>query len=411
VLTAPPVASLDDAADASPAEPAEALVGLRRSSVFIPELESIRGIAILLVFAFHVDGFARFPFSVVQSTPLSLAFVRAGFTGVDLFFVLSGFLLSLPFLTDGAGGRRVVVRDYAYRRALRILPLYYVAVVVGTVLTAQHLAELRWAFPYLLFLNSFAGVRTPLDPYSSVWWSLATEVQFYLLLPVLPLFLRSARGRWIGATLVCGYVAAYAAMVRGLLYMPSVEGQMALINSVFGRGPLFVAGVAAAALYRRFGERIRAHLAGTRWLERGGADVLLFALVLANAVFLKWLVSIGPARQMGSLDQPWHVVNGALWAAFILVLLLAPLRAKSLFSNAVLARLGILSYSIYMIHAPFMHLSLRAIRRTWPGQFNGWSVSSALVIAALTAVCLALSALSYRFVERPFLVRKGRLDS
>jgi peptidoglycan/LPS O-acetylase OafA/YrhL len=93
--------------------------------VFLPELESVRGIAILLVFAFHVDGFVRFPFSVAPSVPLSLAFVHAGFTGVDLFFVLSAFLLSLPFLAEGAGGRRVVVREYALRRALRILPLYY----------------------------------------------------------------------------------------------------------------------------------------------------------------------------------------------------------------------------------------------------------------------------------------------
>jgi len=411
VSTAPPVAALDDAADASPAEVTQPLVGLRRSSVFIPELESVRGIAILLVFVFHVDGFARFPFSVVRSTPLSLAFVRAGFTGVDLFFVLSGFLLSLPFLADGAGGKPVVVRDYALRRALRILPLYWLAVVVGTVLTAKHLGELRWGVPYLLFLHSFAGVRTPLKPYDSVWWSLATEVQFYLLLPLLPLFLRSAPGRRIGAILLVGYVAAYVAMVRGALYMPSVDGQMALMNSVFGRGPLFIAGVAAAALYRRSGERIRERLARIRWLESGGADVLLLALILANALFLQWLVSIGPTGQIASAYQPWHVVNGALWAAFILLLLLAPLRLKGLVSNRVLAWLGIVSYSIYMIHAPFMFLSLQGIRRTWPRQFEGWSVSSALVITALTVACLVLSWLSYRFVERPFLVRKGRLGA
>jgi len=411
VPTAPPVAALDDAADASPAEVAEPLVGLRRSSVFIPELESVRGIAVLLVFIFHVDSFARFPFSVVHSTPLTLAFVRAGFTGVDLFFVLSGFLLSLPFLADAAGGRQVVVRDYALRRALRILPLYWLAVVVGTVLRAKHLDELRFGVPYLLFLHSFAGVRTPLDPYSNVWWSLATEVQFYLILPFLPLFLRSARGRRIGAILFVGYVAAYAAMVRGILYIPSVEGQMALMNSVFGRGPLFIAGVAAAVVYRRFGERIRARLAQVRWLASGGSDVLLLALILANALFLQWLVSIGPTGQIAAAYQPWHVVNGTLWASFILLLLFAPLRLKELFSNPVLAWLGIVSYSIYMIHVPFVVLSLQGIRRTWPRQFEGWSVSSALVIAALTAACLVLSWLSYRFVERPFLMRKGRLGS
>src|SRR3989442_11065883 len=119
----------------------EALVGLRASSTFLPELESVRGIAVLLVFAFHADIFVRFPFIEPRST-LATAFVRAGYTGVDLFFVLSAFLLSLPFFVEAAGGKRVVVREYFVRRALRILPLYYFAVLVGTVLSASHLLDL-----------------------------------------------------------------------------------------------------------------------------------------------------------------------------------------------------------------------------------------------------------------------------
>jgi peptidoglycan/LPS O-acetylase OafA/YrhL len=120
---------------------------------------------------------------------------------------------------------------------LRILPLYYLAVVVGTALSVRRLAELRWALPYLFFLNSF-GIGTSLDPFSSVWWSLATEVQFYLILPFLPLFLRSARGRRVGGILLGCYVVAYAAMVRGILSLPTLDGEVALISSVFGRGPL-----------------------------------------------------------------------------------------------------------------------------------------------------------------------------
>src|SRR5438132_13213326 len=126
----------------------EALVGLRQSSTFLPELESVRGIAVLLVFAFHTDSFVRFPFIESRST-LAQAFVRAGHTGVDLFFLLSAFLLSLPFFAEAAGGRRVVLREYFVRRALRILPLYFAAVVGATVLSASHLRDLSRGPPYL----------------------------------------------------------------------------------------------------------------------------------------------------------------------------------------------------------------------------------------------------------------------
>ena len=411
MTTAHAVAAPAEELRAAPAE-SEALVGLRRSSTFIPELESVRGIAVLLVFTFHVDGFVRFPFVVKATTPLWLAFVRAGHTGVDLFFVLSAFLLSLPFLEDAAGGRRVSLRNYFTRRALRILPLYYTAVVVGALLWGGHLADLRLALPYLFFLNSFARMCTPLDPYSGVWWSLATEIQFYLVLPLLLVFLRSRRGRWAGAVFLGLHALVYAVVVRGGFRMETVQAQMALINSVFGRSPLFLSGILAAAVYHRHGTRLRERLARVAWLRRGGADVLFFALILANALFLRWVVSIGPTRQMGAADQPWHIVNGALWATFVLMVLLAPLRTKRLFSNAVLARLGILSYSIYIIHAPFVKQILWAIRRTWPHTIDtGWTPLSTGVVAVLTAGCFGLSTLSYRFVERPFLVRKARFDS
>ena len=388
----------------------EALVGLRRSSVFLPELESVRGIAVTLVFAFHADALVRFPF-IVPTTTLPLAFVRAGFTGVDLFFVLSAFLLSLPLLAEAAGGRRVRRRDYFARRALRILPLYYAAVLTAAVLRAEHPGDLRRALPYLLFLDGIPGVADSLAPYNAVWWSLATEVQFYLILPLLPLFLRSRAGRRTGAVLLGAYALAYAAVIQGRLRMGSIAGQMALLDSVFGRGPLFLWGIAAAAIYHHAGDALRTRLRGSRWVRLGGADVVLLALVLGNAVFLRWLVSIGPAAQMGARNQWWHIVNGGLWTAFILLLLLAPLWTKRLFANPVLARLGILSYSIYLIHHPFMNRSLNAVRSAWPHHIDwGWKPFTYPVILALAAGCVALSALTYRFIERPFLVRKARFD-
>ena len=95
--------------------PAAVPAGIRRSARYLPELESLRGVAILLVYAFHTNAYVQ----VFQPRETSLwyAFVLAGHTGVDLFFVLSAFLLSLPFLREAAGGRRVDRRRFFARRS------------------------------------------------------------------------------------------------------------------------------------------------------------------------------------------------------------------------------------------------------------------------------------------------------
>jgi peptidoglycan/LPS O-acetylase OafA/YrhL len=399
--------TLDDPApDPERGEPSDALVGISRGRRYIPEAESVRGIAVVLVAAFHLDNVVRF-FTPPPAPTLINAWMLAGHTGVDLFFLLSGFLLSLPFLAEGLGGRRVSVTTYARRRALRILPLYYVAVVVGAALDAP--GGLRDGLPYLFFLNGFSGRPEPLGYFSGVWWSLATEVQFYVVLPLL-LLLRTSRGRVLGAALMLAYGVAYVAMVRGSLHAGSIPGQMALLHSVVGRGPLFLWGIFAAVVYHVWGPTLRTRLAATGWLRLGGADLLLAATLLVEAGLLRWTVSIG-ARWMSTQDQPWHIMNGALWAAFLLLLLLFPLASKGLFSNRVLARLGIVSYSIYLIHLPFFAYSLSFARFLLADdeRLYRWTTLSLGVAALLCAALYVFSEVSFRFIERPFLLYKRRL--
>jgi hypothetical protein len=81
-------------------------------------------------------------------------------------------------------------------------------------------------------------------------------------------------------------------------------------------------------------------MAATGWLRRGGADAALLVIVVVMAYFLQWVVSIGTVRQLNAPDQPWHIVEGGLWSAVLLLVLLAPLWSKRLLSNAVLGQLG-----------------------------------------------------------------------
>ncbi len=382
---------------------AGAPAGLRRSRAYFPELESLRGIAILLVFAYHADGVLVG--NPKHASPL-LAFGRAGHTGVALFFILSGFLLSLPFLAEAAGGRRQARREYYLRRALRILPLYWTAVVVATALSARTLPDLNDAWPFLIFTKALAS-QYALWPYSIGWWSLATEVQFYLVLPLLPLLVRSRR-RIVCALAV--WAVAYATFVARLWHLPSLRWSLELYSNVFGRAPLFMWGIFAAWIYRTHGPAIRDRLAATPWIRRGGADVALAATFLALGYLLRWAVMHGFWDVEVTRRHPWHILEGALWTSVLLLLLLAPLRTKRCLSNPVLGAIGIISFSLFIIHIPVLAFAVLVLRGRYPGSLTAWSPGSAALMAGLFVACLAASTVTYWAIERPFLVRKARLD-
>ncbi len=376
--------------------------------VRFPELEALRGIAISLVVAFHIDAVLRHPPLGVAppspetthvTVPLWLAFVQAGNTGVTLFFVLSGFLLSRPFL---AGQPLPDVGRYFRRRGLRILPVYYVAVLVAAAATSSHLRDLVRGVPYLFLLNG-AGLATAMLPYSAVWWSLATEVQFYLALPLI-----AACWRWrpilAGAGLAL-WALAYALYLAGRVPGMSLGGAMLLGLSLFGRAPAFLLGAAAAYVHMRHAPTVRA---AAERLPVGAADALMVALLLALGRLLQWavyenfwLVELPPL-------QMWHAFEAALWGGILLTVLTSPLLSRHLVDNAILRWLGTISYSLYLIHFPVLVFGFGMARRQW-GLSTTWNPTTAVAATALLAVSLVTSAITYRVIERPFLAAKSKL--
>ena len=384
--------------------------GVRRSAHYFPEIESLRGIAILLVFFFHANSRVNLR-GDPPGTRVSLlgAFLAGGQTGVSLFFILSGFLLSLPFIAEAAGGKLVRCLDYYARRALRILPLYYAAVLVATLLSAQSLADLLRGVPYLFFLNSFA-LTTPLKPYSDVWWSLATEVQFYLVLPLLPFFLRSRVGRWSGIAALCAYSILLVALLTSTIPLKTLEGAIVARLSLVGRGSFFLFGGVAAWIYFHHGAHARERLARMRAITNGGADVALIVTLAGLALLLRWQVFFGYWSAEAGLLFLWHAVEGFLWTGVLLLLLLAPIRMKPIFCNSALSAVGILSYSLYIVHLPLIQFLFGWLRQVRPGGFIGWNFETGSVVLVLVFACLALSAFTYRVIERPFLRRKAQID-
>jgi peptidoglycan/LPS O-acetylase OafA/YrhL len=150
----------------------------------MPELDTIRGIAVLLVLFFHGFGF-RYGLTGLSGFPkIFVAATLPGWMGVNLFFVLSGFLIT-GILLDSKS-KSDYYRSFYVRRALRILPLYYAVLIVLAILTRTGLVnrQASWAFLGLSFfyLSNVTGLFGVPMQYG-VLWSLAVEEHFYLLWP------------------------------------------------------------------------------------------------------------------------------------------------------------------------------------------------------------------------------------
>ncbi len=380
--------------------------GIRASASFFPELESLRGWAILLVFLFHADGAITGDGRIGTTVSPALAFITAGHTGVTLFFVLSAFLLARPFLEERCGGRRVERKNFFRRRVLRIMPLYAAAVAAAVALSYSNAGALVDGLCALFFLNSFTGSVGSLIPYSAVWWSLATEVQFYLVLPLLGLSLRTRIGRIIGSAVLLAWAITYAVVTTDDSLL-SAGARFRLNLSLPGRAPAFLFGIAGAWVVLHHGERIRVAMQKQAWLRNGGADLLLLASLSVLGLLLQKVTARGFISAEITMSA-WHLAESLLWTTVLMLIVLAPLRTRAVISNRLMGILGLLSYSLYLIHEPILFLGLGPL----VGRGIPLDIDLNLRIVAFGAafiLCISMSALTYRVIERPFLVRKAKI--
>lgn len=370
--------------------------GVREPGNYLQELECLRGVAIILVFLFHAWGISGLHWP--QQTAPGLAFIAAGNTGVTLFFVLSGFLLSLPWLRYWLlpGQRRPSVAQYLKARAIRILPLYYFALAVTWLATGKAGTVAQAALFQFVGFSAF--------PYSVVWWTLVTEVQFYLLLPVLmSLWISGRSGRWICAILLALWGWAYVSLV---LQVPADAPNKTFFftKSVFARLPAFLLGIAAAALYLRISNRRGPVVQPGRPWRYGGLMLMLTGLLLLERLLARVaLMGDSQAEQHWHLHHAWEA---ALWTLIMLCLLLCRVPGHRLLVNRALAVTGKLSYSLYLVHVPVLFYLIYPLReRLGTEQFlNSWWLYGSSAAGLLLS--LLLSWICYGLIERPFLRMK-----
>ena len=360
-----------------------------------PALDGLRGVAVLMVLAFHflhIDGEG----GAVERTLLSAS--RAGWAGVDLFFVLSGFLIT-GILLDAREGQGYFRVFYA-RRVLRIFPLYYAYLAVLFLVVPLLLPSLDvkpgtqgWLWTYLgnvLFARE-GGFEA--SPYTAHFWSLAVEEQFYLFWPLLVWVLPRRR-----LALACVALVGLAFALRFGIHRTTFNATAAYVLT-----PARVDALAMGALVA-----IAAREPGWWPPVRRSAPWVLAAS--AAAVAAVW-VEQGGIFGGDPVVQVWAF--GPLAAAFAAVLVLAVDAApRSLLSRALvrpgLTGAGKYSYGLYVLHYPiFLALEAAGITSLAMAAALGSRIAGMAAFAAVAgAATLAAALLSWHLLEKPFLALK-----
>jgi peptidoglycan/LPS O-acetylase OafA/YrhL len=365
----------------------------------LKSLDGVRGAAILSVIAYHTLLIADQP--AVLPTLWS-AVMNSTWAGVDLFFVLSGFLITGNLIDSR--GQEGYFRNFYARRTLRIFPLYYSVLTVVFLIgpLAFFLARLRlpemyshviasqwWLWTYLQnYLQSTGPHQLPGFGH---FWSLAVEEQFYWVWPLVVFF----SGNRI-LLRVCAGVCVLSPFLRFSLLHCCLT-PWAVRELTFTRADTLLFGALAAVLVRE--SSIASKLSNTAKLLAAAA-ILCLAVVLVR---YHWLPYEAPAMEVAG-----YSAQGILFALFIYRIVTVQGRLAHWFSNPILRWFGKYSYAIYVFQAPLSEAFKAAMHRFLPGA--PLVVSVGIIFACTTAVSCAGALISWNLIERRFLRLKRYVE-
>ena len=344
-------------------------------------LDALRGIAIALVVWYHlwlVTGFSLPGFGIFD------VFARGGFLGVDLFFFVSGFCIGFPYARRRAEGKPVpTLREFARKRALKILPSYALALVVFGFLFRARFAgpfdEVRQFVAHLTFVHVFSS--TTFGSFSGPLWTLGVEVQFYV---VFALFAGFVSRRPISAYAL---TVAFAVTYRFAISRAGLDTDFGWINQLPAVLDVFGAGVLGAFGFVALEGRARP-------VDERGATAL--ALIGASLAIVGFVAADLAAKAGGDdgvrrwLDL-WRFAFGPVLLATTLGLLASPLAVRRLAAPAALAWLSGVSYNAYLWNLEIV-VGLRAT-----------GLPPGVVFCLAAALTLAVGALITYGFERPIV--------
>lgn len=357
----------------------------------VEALDGVRGIAILAVVLMHCAMFGMVREDIREHWLTRTLLL--GWTGVDLFFVLSGFLITGILLRTKE--RPHYFRNFYARRALRIFPLYYVVVTLLLfVLPRGAATTTAEKVPYYLYVQNFAwlwpGESNP-DIARTITWSLAVEEQFYLAWPAVVWFASRA-----GLLRICCGMIVVAAALRFVLLAAGLE-------TVYFLTPCRFDGLAVGACFALLP------------LPRPWVGRTLATVGGAGLVATAWCTGSSLPEKNPDM-QRWGILSALPLATGLLLLA----RGEGWFAracrNRVLRSFGRYSYCIYLVHLLVVEQVIALwirFAQTHPGVLDGWSAPA--IVLPFTAMCVpavwAVGFASWHLFEKHVLALKRRFES
>ncbi len=332
-----------------------------------PEIDGLRALAVIPVILFHA-GFSAF---------------AGGFVGVDVFFVISGFLITSIILTDLENRRFSLIHFYE-RRARRILPPLFLVMGVSAVFAfSWMLPDPLENFGQSLFATALFSNNILLWLTSGYWdlesefkpllhtWSLGVEEQYYVLFPIFMLLVFRWAKRRAEAILVCAGIASLIFAFWGANSIPK-----ATFFSLLGRGWEIIVG-SLIAFHRHSDNPTKT----ANWIKQS-LSLLGIASIAASVFFFG---GITPTPSV-------HTLLPTLGAALIILFADQGTAVYSVLSSRVMVGIGLISYSTYLWHQPVFALS----------RIYSVGEASKMAIFALMVGTVIIAVLTWRFVESPF---------
>lgn len=350
------------------------------SGAYLPEIDGLRFVCIALVVLYHIGAQleVKRP-DVAEFAKVSVVYhaISLGHYGVELFFVISGFVLALPFASQHLrGGRPVKLRQYFSRRITRLEPPYIVAMVgCGLALAATGASTVRDILPHLLasiaYVHNFIFRRS--STIDTVAWSLEIEVQFYMLAPLLGAVfcVKSRLPRRVLLALLMTSFAAAVPVWRGTVWN----------LSVLPYAQFFLSGMLLADIYIVDWD--------TAPTAHGMYD--LVTVLGWPSLFTMWYF----------FPHFYVVFPFAVLAVFV-----AAFRgraARRVFRMSILCTIGGMCYSIYLLHFPLIGFLTRFTLAL--GQNAGAGTQLLVQALLLSPAVILVSAVYYLLLERPCMDR------
>jgi len=385
--------------------------GKKVNAFWLPELDGLRSLAFILVYYHHTLGL--FWRDNPGNSPLYRFLFYAdqrvhnwGWVGVDLFFVLSAFLITSLLVRERekSAEHSVSLKKFFARRILRIWPLYFcylilvalLALVLSPAYTGAHLSDSKaWTqlAAFLLFVGNYAVIAQGvvlhlLNP----MWSLCIEEQFYIVWGVSVKLLKK---NWeLLALLVMAGLAAPA--LRYYLWTQDAKNYLAYYLNSVSHCDAIVCGGIAAFVWRRFGEKFKASAA---W------QALLMAV---SALFLCPLTFV-PYIEESDKSIIWVMSSVALGFTSLLFTTMSNKQVRNFFSLPILMHIGRLTYGLYIFHFMVIYSLIYVCR-------NELHITARLTLMLISwplglAITYGLARLSWRFIEAPCLALKARYRS